>query len=332
MKDLLLGLSFVFVACLTNAQNLVYEGFEYPVGDSLPQHGWIGINSGDQILVTNGSVNYSGLAPSLGNKISFNFGGRDYQRTVTAQTSGIVYMSFVLQVTNIDSLTATGGYFSGLGAGTTLFGSSVWSKKNAGGTAFQLGINARTTAANTSYYATDMSLNTPIFVVVSYEIVSGTGNDIANIWINPSSSTFNGATAPTPTLTVTNTGGTDLTQIDRFFVRQANTTTTPFIDIDEFRVGTTWASVTPTTTGIKENLSVNSISLYPNPATNLVTISAKENLSQVQVFDIQGKKVMEYDFNGTSEIKLNVAELPEGFYNIVAYSTNGNVFNSKFEK
>ncbi|PIY07339.1 MAG: hypothetical protein COZ21_00775, partial [Bacteroidetes bacterium CG_4_10_14_3_um_filter_31_20] len=63
-----------------------------------------------------------------------------------------------------------------------------------------------------------------------------------------------------------------------------------------------------------------------------ITISAKENISLVQIFDIQGRIVIEYNFNGTSEIKLNVCDLPKGLYNIVALSTKGNSFSTKLIK
>ena len=136
MKNILLSLSFVFVSLFGVAQFPYYEGFDYTVGDSLPQHSWTGINSGDQILVTNGSLNYSGLTPSIGNKISFDGYGRDFQKTFTSQTTGTVYMSFIFQVTNIGSDT-TGGYFTGFGANSITFGSTVWTKQN--GTGFNIG-------------------------------------------------------------------------------------------------------------------------------------------------------------------------------------------------
>jgi hypothetical protein len=55
-----------------------------------------------------------------------------------------------------------------------------------------------------------------VFVVVSYELKAGTGNDIVNIWVNPAASALGGATAPAADATVTNATGTDLTGIVQF--------------------------------------------------------------------------------------------------------------------
>jgi hypothetical protein len=84
-----------------------------------------------------------------------------------------------------------------------------------------------------------------VLIVVSYEFIEGTGNDVVNIWVNPSAASLGAATPPAATATVTNTGGTDLGSISQFFIRQDSDTETPFIDMDECRVGTSWADVTP---------------------------------------------------------------------------------------
>ena len=140
---------------------------------------------------------------------------------------------------------------------------------------------------------------------------------------------FGGTTPPAPTLTITN-GGTDLTDIDRIFVRQDSPSETPYIDMDEIRVNTNWTDVT--TIKINKIFDNNNFGIFPNPATNFVTISANELVSQVLIYDMQGRIVQEYDYNGTLEIKLNVSELSKGLYNIIAYSTKGNVFRYKLEK
>jgi len=245
MKKTLLSLSFIIGMFTGNAQVLLYEGFDYAVGDSLPMHGWTGINNGDKVFVTSGSLSYTGFAPSVGNKISFDGAGRDFHKTFTSQAAGIVYMSFIFQVTDA-SLLDTVTYFTGVGASSLTFGSTVWIRKS--GIGFNIGFNARSTVAYNSWDNTVYDFNTPILIVVSYQIVSGTTNDIANMWINPNASSFGATTEPTPTITITN-GGTDLTAIDRIFVRQAAINSTPFLDMDEIRVDLTWANVTPAFTG-----------------------------------------------------------------------------------
>ncbi|OFX33626.1 MAG: hypothetical protein A2X08_06735 [Bacteroidetes bacterium GWA2_32_17] len=329
MKKTLLSLSLITAMFTGNAQLFFYDGFDYAVDDSIAQHNWTGFNSGDMILVSSGSLSYSGLSQSIGNKVSFSDYGRDDYKTITTVTSGTIYVSFILQVTNIDSIDINGGYFAGVGASTSLFASTVWTKKN--GTGFNIGLNARSSIAYTTWSTEVFQINTPIFIVVSYEMVVGTTNDVAKMWINPVPTSLGTASAPTETISIIN-GGTDLVSLDRVFLRQDSRAETPTLDIDEIRAGITWTDATPTTTGINEILNVNSMKVFPNPTSDFVTISAKENITLIQIFDIQGRIVIEYNFNGTSEIKLNVCDLPKGLYNIIAISTKGNTFSTKLIK
>lgn len=152
-------------------------------------------------------------------------------------TSNSIYISFLMKVITLPS--GGGTYFLHTFQGTigTTFGSTVWIKPNS--TNFQIGINARTTAANTVWYTTDLSLNLTYLVVVKYEFVTGTGNDVASLFINPS---ITGA-EPSPTVTHTNTGGTDLTSIGRVALRQSLSSGNGMgtIEIDEIRVATSWS-------------------------------------------------------------------------------------------
>lgn len=330
MKKTLLSLSLIFAMFAGNAQLITYEPFNYNVGDTLPSPLWTGINTGDQIFVTSGNLSYTGFANSTGNKISFNGLGRDYQSTFTSNTTGTVYLSFLMQVTDTSLLDAVnGGYLSGIASNTTTFGATVWTRKTANG--YNIGLNARTSLTTIVWDAIERPLNTIVLVVVSYELISGATNDVTKLWINPSSTDFGAITEPTPTITTTNTG-TDLTAIDRIFIRQDSPTETPSLDVDEIRVGNSWASVTPAATGIKEISNNNAINIYPNPVSNFVTISSKESISHVNIYDFQGRIVQEYDFNGTTDIKLNVSDLSNGIYSIVANSTNGKSFSTKLIK
>lgn len=80
-----------------------------------------------------------------------------------------------------------------------------------------------------------------VFVVGSYQFISGTGNDVSRLWINPTSATFGDEAAPTATLT--STGGTDIASINSFLIRGASGS--PGGVFDELRIGSTWAEVTP---------------------------------------------------------------------------------------
>jgi len=217
------------------------DAMNYTSGTALGvASGWAAVNSGDAINVASGNLSYFGLPTSTGNKISFDGAGMEGVKIFTQQTTGTVYWSFLVNVTALGSLNTTGGYFAGLNEGTgSNFGATIWARSDGAG--YDLGINPRTTAANTQWSSGTTSINNTLLVVVSYTIVSGTGNDLVKMWINPQL----GGSEPTPTLTATNTGGTDLLNINRILLRQDSTTTTPFIEMDEFRIGTSWADVTP---------------------------------------------------------------------------------------
>lgn len=317
MKKTLLALIMMVSVVTLNAQLLKYEGFDYPVNDTLPQHGWVGINSGDSIVVVNGSLDYTGLVPSVGNKIAFGSFGRDYQYLITSQATGTVYMSYILKVTDITSLDATGGYFTGLGASTTNFCATTWTKK--GTTGYFIGLNARTTAAYTTWDTQEFATGTTVFVVVSYEMISGTTNDIAKMWINPASTSFGTATPPAATITITN-GGTDLTPLERFFIRQDSPTETPDLEMDEIRVGMTWADVTPAPAQVGMNETAKS-GIYPNPAANQITFSNIPLGAQYEITDINGKTVVASgQYLGQP---VNVEMLRQGVYNLRIITREG---------
>lgn len=225
---------------------LVYEGFDYTPGEALQaQVGWTGINSGDDILIAQSNLSYTGLQASQGQKIIFDGSGMDAYKAFVPQTSNTVYYSFIMNVTDLGSLNATGGYFTGLASNGTTFGATVWTGLS--GEGYKIGINPRTsTSTNMIWVDGIQTLNNEVFIVVSYEFVEETGNDIVKIWVNPDASSLGSATPPEASATVNNTGGQDLTQVSQFFIRQDSNTETPFLEMDECRIGLNWADVTPT--------------------------------------------------------------------------------------
>jgi hypothetical protein len=177
----------------------------------------------------------------VGNSLSWAAGNiqEAYSTISPAVSTGPLYYSFAFQLTALP--TATTYSFGLLQSGsTTNYGATVWFKAN--GSGFNIGLDNRT-ATPTSNYATPIyNLNDTIFIVGSYEFISGTGNDVSRLWINPSYIDFSALSAPTATITAT--GGTDLTGgVNGFLLRGANGS--PSGKIDELRIATTWAGVTP---------------------------------------------------------------------------------------
>lgn len=246
MKKFYLIITFLAVSFCGFSQ-LLTEQFSYTPDASLglsAQSGglWSIVNTGDSILVDATSLTYAGLAPSAGNKVKFDGSGTDYYTGFTAQTTGSVYRSFILNVSSLGTLGTTGGYFNGFiqAASTTAFGGTVWTRASATAGKYNVGISTRSNST-VSWLAADLTPGTPVFIVATYDINSGTGDDVSRIWLNPATG------GAEPAADATAVPGTDLgaAGVGRVFLRQDNATNTPFIEFDELRVGTTWAQVTP---------------------------------------------------------------------------------------
>jgi len=121
---------------------------------------------------------------------------------------------------------------------------------------YQLGTSKTATAADRQFY-TGQSFSTgdnaeTVFVVLKYTFDSVNG-DSASLFINPIPG------APEPASQITHTGGTNLTLntgIKSFFVRN-NSVEPDVMLVDELRIGTTWADVTPA---------------IPEPTTGMITL------------------------------------------------------------
>ncbi len=64
-------------------------------------------------------------------------------------------------------------------------------------------------------------------------------------------------------------------------------------------------------------------SLYPNPAGNLVNISANDNIKEVRVYDITGKTLLQKTFNSETRIALPTDNLATGTYFIQVKTQSG---------
>ncbi len=244
-KYFLLALLTVSMA-IAKGQVLMDEPFNYtpdPVSGLAAQSSgaWLKVNTGDSILVESGSLSYSGLSVSTGNKIKFDNAGTDYYRIFANQTAGTIYSSFILNVSSLGTMSTGGGYFAGFiqSGSTSLFGAAVWTRLSTTAGKYNIGISTRSNST-VSWLADELDPATPNFIVFAYLFNPGAGDDVTKIWLNTPA-----IGAAEPAAGATAVSGTDLTSVERFFLRQASTSGTPFIEMDEIRVGTTWESVTP---------------------------------------------------------------------------------------
>lgn len=289
------------------------ESFDYTVGEALAnQPAWTNYFSGDDVLIEAGNLSYSSLN-GVGNSISFDGSGADPVVDFTPTSSGTIYASFMLKVTSIDAAPQD-GYFAVLRNDGGSYESRLWISPT-GASTYQIGIsNGGTLTQITS--GTDFSVNDEIFIVFNYDI----DNDTVNAWVNPSL----GVAEPAADVSEASTSsGNTFTQ---FLIRQDSPSETPGIVMDELRIGTQWANVTPTTLSVA-NVQANQFSVYPNPtSTGYVNITSKTNdVINVAVFDILGKQVLNNTVNNN---RLNVSTLTTGVY-IMKISQNGQVITKK---
>jgi Secretion system C-terminal sorting domain len=111
-----------------------------------------------------------------------------------------------------------------------------------------------------------------------------------------------------------------------FFFRQDSPAETGALEIDELRIGTTWADVTSPVLSIKQN-TIAGLNVYPNPVKdgNLYITSNSSNAKTIEVYDILGKQVLEAK---TSNNAVNVSNLKGGAY-IVRITEDGNTDTRK---
>lgn len=298
------------------------ESFNYAVDSNLDgQGGWVNNNSGDEVTIASGNLNYAGLLASTGNMVTFGESGKDPQITFTEQTTGVVYASFIINIAEIDNLTAEdGGYFAGFGQSSTVFASTVWLKPSGNG--FVVGLNKATATADTQYGTTEYALNTNHLVVIAFDI----DNQTSQLWVNPSAEDFAAENAPAADLTAST--GSDRTSMSVFFLRQDSTTETPTsMNLDEVRLSTAWADVTPAATNSLNQNNIAGLKVYPNPLTgNVLNITSDNNADKiVVVYDVLGKQVLTAQvINGT----VNVSALTSGVY-IVKVTEEGKTATKK---
>lgn len=268
---------FFLIGINTFGQNL-YEDFNYTsplnIGGSTnstggPVNNWY-THSNSQagvIAVQTGSLTFAGLNASSGNKIllpgSNSSVPRDVNRAITGSGSNVAYYSALIKIVDNTQLNnSIYDYFMHFGAtsGTAVssFGGRLGIKSTNSATQYRLAIQNTSVGTPTfTEFAQDLDFGTTYLIVVKYD--KGSSPTVASLWVNPSSL---GGTEPSGS--VNNNSGTGLfpTFASICFRNGSNT---PKAEIDEVRVGTTWASVTPagastptlTASGILNELSLN---------------------------------------------------------------------------
>jgi len=247
-----------------------YEAFDYASGTALSGNmnqstgspltwNYVGpgtANTADP-TIGSGGLEYPGFAASAGNSglADGSQGGVWRINLPGGVNSGTVYYSVLGGVSDLTGLTNTttgsflGGLNSGVGPGTsvTTAGAGLMIHRDAvDANAYNLGVGATVTNADRIFETTPRTAGQTLLVVGAYQFNEGADNDIAYLWINPDPGTFGAESAPGANVTsnaATVAGGTDNAQLASFFLRN-NGVEPQQMQIDEVRVGASWAEVT----------------------------------------------------------------------------------------
>jgi hypothetical protein len=264
---------FVFTAGVLMAATSVVWGapiiddnFDYTPGTSLEGNGsWTLRGPGTGIVVEAGNVpSPAGGVPATGNSILMHDGQVDGGTAVSANMVDIgawdsnlspaLYYSMNLRITSTAGLanTLNGVFIAGFnnqdatptGTAPTLFHARLQVRAEPGG--YQLGVSGAnaTSTFPASYDPTIRAVDEVVFLVIKLQMHPGTVElDEAFMWINPDASTFGDAVEPAPLLS--NTAGVDQFNTVQSFGLRTVSTGPEFTQIDELRIGTTWADVVP---------------------------------------------------------------------------------------
>ncbi len=211
---------------------------------------WTVGNSGTSAgaVVTNtAALTYSGLTTGSGHGLEIAGtpgSARNKGATFAGQTYGannpVVYASFLLQIV---SAPAGNRLFAGLStttSGTTPSGVvGVWVDSSS---RLSLSKNSATTMAATNTSALDANTH---LVVLRYKWNANSSDDEVALWVDPGS--LGAAEGNVPSPQIATTTGSDVASAQSFWIFHPSSSPVPAtLHLDEMRVGTNWADVTPT--------------------------------------------------------------------------------------
>ncbi len=275
---------FIFSVLLTTVGwGQFLDDFNYTTGSNLTANGWTQLSAGSGPLTVNSAGLSYPLSPSSGVGFGVNMvpGQQVVGRgggilSVSPSTAGATaYMSFFV---NLSAAGNTSGVnFAGIMSGTfPTPGVAVRAFTRLSGTGFNFGLGKTNLTA--TYESTVRTLNTTYLVVLKYTVNAGnTTDDIVDMWVNP----VLGSTEPASTLSM-GSGVADATL--SLFGPTFNPRTAPAaptLEIDAVRVGTTWASVTPSNVSLTVSSATLNFGTVPvgSPSTSLSFNLGGTNLS-----------------------------------------------------
>ncbi len=237
---LLLGLALLGFSD-GDSQVLLLDNFDYPAGNALTGHGWSVVQGGSNVSsVASSGLTYTGYGASgLGNAALLDqnsgAGHEDLARSFTNQTTGDIYVSFLLNASAVD-MSASFNFPLYLSAAS---GSGGWGRVYIdvdGNSNVRFGLSQFVESA--AYTTFSFSLNTTYLIVLKYTLNGGASNDQASLFV------FTDPTLPatepdTPTVGPVSSGATDPSGIARVVIRRAGVSNNNIL-LDGIGVTTSW--------------------------------------------------------------------------------------------
>ena len=204
-------------------------------------------------------------------------------------------------------------------------GTRLYLRQGSTANTFNIGVSKNSSnSIDIKFDTTDFLLAAPILIVGSYQINGTTlaTDDLSTLYINPASSTFGAATAPTSStpaspIVVAPLAGTDLpgsngqTALAGFVLRQ-DSAIVPNVQVDELRIDSTSAQVTPPV-GITWNVNADgnwsddakwSTAARPDNASAFVNFTSIAN--QARTINVDGAYALRtINFTGGGPYLLN---------------------------
>lgn len=221
-----------------------------------------GPGTGPTPTIAAGDLSVPGLY-SAGGGQSAAFGGNGTSARLNLSvgaggiTNGTVYYSFATKLTDLTGLSTSGVFWAGFnnsqGAQNTTPNTVVTRlvTRSAGAGLFNVGLDKSSgTTSSFVWDSQNFTTSDTIFIVGSYTFNPNTGDDVSQLWVDPDSSTFGDASAPSALLT--NSAGGDIARVASFVLYDRNANEPAGGLIDDLRFGTSWGDVTPTVGSVPE--------------------------------------------------------------------------------
>ncbi len=324
----LAGAVAIVLACLCTALNAqadryLTENFDYPVGNLYGQGNWLwyGTQDADPVQVVDTALTLAGYQPTATGKaarIGNTASGQDVMVKFADQpiTSGAVYTAALI---NVKSVTDDDVYFlSYIAPGTA----GVQDKKTSSEIGRLLAVASsegkyklkisRNSSTQLETTADEYELGKTYLVVLMYQLVDGTKNDIIKLWVNPADKAKEPAAAAQITDMTVHTSA-DASRLQAVELRQGSSAskTGPQVIVDAMRIASSWADLFDQSATEDPVLTVTPQAVYEADATPLgqaVTYATYKvdykNLPTATQVYLTGKNRDQY--------AIDLAEIPAG--------------------